>query len=92
LSPVEDIKRKWEEWYGDLMAHYQWNELEYNGRTVLYVCGTAVIDVDGRGFASSMLQVIGCADGAALNGDEEAEIAGMLRKMHGTENVSFWSY
>jgi hypothetical protein len=88
---VEDIKSRWEDWYGDMMAHHQWNEMDYNGRTLLYVCGTAVIDADGRGFASDLVQVIGCTDGAELSEEERREIAQLLKGQHGIENLSFWS-
>ncbi len=92
IPAVEDLKRKWEDWYGDLMAHYQWNELEYNGRVVLYVCGTAVIDSDGHGLASDLLQVVGCADGdMTFDEEERGEIARLLKGRHCIENVSFWS-
>ena len=91
-SALEDLKSKWEDWYGDLMSHYEWNELEHNGRKFLYVCGMAVIDIDGCGFASNLLQVIGWADGdVTLSEKEREEIVRLLKSRHGIENVSFWA-
>jgi hypothetical protein len=88
---IEEIKRKWEDWYGDMVTSYQWNELEYNGRKVLYVCGQAMIDSDGRGLCADLLQVLGYVDEeTALNEVEQKEIADMLRSMHGVQNISFW--
>ena len=89
---MEEFKRKWEEWYGDLLPSYQWHELDYNGRRVLYVCGTAMIDSDGRGLASNMLQVIGYIDAEiAFEEEEQKEIAELLKRQHGIDNISFWS-
>ncbi len=89
---MEDLKRKWEDWYADLMTHYEWSELEFNGRNVLYVCGAALIDCDGRGMTSELVQVIGYVDcETALGEDERGEIAQLLKSRHGIENVSFWS-
>ncbi|UCC60447.1 MAG: hypothetical protein JSW38_07175 [Dehalococcoidia bacterium] len=89
---MEEFKRKWEEWYGDMLPNYQWCELDYNGRQVLYVCGTAMIDSDGRGLASNLLQVIGYMD-TEMTVEEEVqrEIAELLKGQHGIENISFWS-
>ena len=89
---MEEFKQKWEEWYGDLLPYYQWEELEYNGRRVLYVCGTTMIDSDGRCLASNVLQVIGYVDAEiALEEEEQQEIAELLKRQHGIENISFWS-
>ena len=89
---MEEFKRKWEEWYGDLLPDFQWYELEYNGRKVLYVCGTTIIDSDGRSLTADLLQVIGYADSEALLAEEEQkDIATLLKRQHGIENISFWS-
>ena len=88
---MEDFKRKWEEWYGDLMAQYQWNELEYEGEKVLYVSGTALIDIDGCTFVSEVLQVIGYIDSDKLLDEaQQKEITQLLKSLHGAENISFW--
>ena len=29
----------WDEWYGDIMTHYQWCELEHNGRNIAFEYG-----------------------------------------------------
>ena len=89
---MEDFKRKWEEWYGDLLPDFQWYELDYNGRKVLYVCGTAIIDSDGCSLTADLLQVIGYADSKVLLTDEEQKnIAELLKRQYGIENISFWS-
>ena len=89
---MEEFKRKWEDWYGDLLPDYQWQELDYNGKRVLYVCGTAVIDSDGRGLMSEMLQVIGYVDAVMpLAEEEQKDIAELLKRQHGIENIYFWS-
>ena len=89
---IEEFKQKWEDWYGDQMTDYQWNELEYNGRKVLYVCGSAVINSDGRDLCANLLQVIGYVDAEmALNEEEQKEATELLRGMHGVQHVSFWT-
>ena len=88
---MEDFKRKWEEWYGDLMAQYQWNELEYEGERVLYVCGMASIDIDGNTYSSQVLQVIGYMDSEQpLDEARQKDITQLLKDRHGIENISFW--
>jgi len=88
---VEDFKRKWEDWYGDLMAQYQWHELEYEGERVLYVCGMASIDIDGNTYSSQVLQVIGYMDSEQpLDEARQKDITQLLKDRHGIENISFW--
>ncbi len=88
---MEDFKRKWEDWYGDLMAQYQWHELEYEGERVLYVCGMASIDIDGNTYSSQVLQVIGYMDSEQpLDEARQKDITQLLKDRHGIENISFW--
>lgn len=89
---MEELKRKWEDWYGDFLTDYQWHELEYNGRQVLYVCGTAIINSDGCSLSSDLIQVIGYADSEKpLDEGQRKEITGLLKSQHGIGNISFWS-
>ncbi len=88
---MEEFKRKWEDWYGDMMAQYQWHELEYEGERVLYVCGTASIDIDGNTYSSQVLQVIGYIDSEQpLDETRHKEITQLLKDRHGIENITFW--
>ena len=88
---MEEFKRKWEDWYGDMMAQYQWHELEYEGERILYVCGTAVIDIDGNTFSSGVLQVIGYMDSEQpLDETRQKEITQLIKDRHGIENITFW--
>ena len=87
-----EFKKKWEDWYGDLVSGYQWNEVEYKGRRVLYVCGRFTLSDDGSRLASAFTQVIGYADsGEPLNEDEQKEIRGLFSRQQGIDNISFWS-
>jgi hypothetical protein len=88
---VEDIKRKWEEWYGDQVAEYMWGELPYGDDTVVYVSGRTLIDIDGCQYASDFLQVIGRVDSQEPLGErEQQEITELLRGSCGSENIAFW--
>ena len=88
---TEELKQKWEEWYGDMLDSYQWNELDYNGRKVLYVCGTTAIESDGRALYADVLQVMGYMDSEGqLDDVEQKEVTELLKGMHGVHNISFW--
>ena len=88
---MEDFKKKWEEWYGDLLTGYQWNELEYNDNCIFYVHGSTKYTGDEGPFCSDFIQVIGHVDtGASIDEEEQEEIRAMLKGMHGIDNVSFW--
>jgi len=87
-----EFKKKWEEWYGDLLSGYQWLELDYKGRRVLYVCGRFALSDDGSKLASSFTQVIGDLDSdKPLNEEEQNEIRALFSRQQGIDNVSFWS-
>lgn len=88
---MDELKAKWEDWYGELVSSYQWNEVEYKGRRVLYVCGRAFISGDDRALASEFIQVLGFIDsGASASEQEEKELSEFLRSRHAVGNVSFW--
>jgi hypothetical protein len=88
---TEEFKQRWEEWYGDMLDSYQWNEIDYNSRKVLYVCGTTVIESDGRALYADVLQVMGYTDSEGqLDDVEQKEVTELLRGMHGVHNISFW--
>jgi hypothetical protein len=87
----EDRKRKWEEWYGDMVNSYQWLEVDHGGRDVVYVYGSAVLNLDEGAFCSDFVQVLGYADSQEEVGEaEQSEIVQLLRVRHGTDNVQFW--
>ena len=88
---MEDFKRKWEDWYGDLLSAYQWIELEYKGKTILYVHGCTRYTGDEGPFSADFIQVIGHADsGESIAEDEHEEIRETLKGRHGIDNISFW--
>ena len=89
---MEEFKKKWEDWYGDLLGMYQWHELEYNGKEVLYVFGNARYTGDEASSSAGFVQVIGYVDsGASIAEEEQKEIEELLRRRHGLDNVCFWS-
>jgi hypothetical protein len=86
-----EFKKKWEEWYGDMLSGYQWNELEYKGKKLIYVCGRFSLSDDGNRFASNFTQVIGYADfKKPLNEEEQNEVRELFKCQQGIENLSFW--
>jgi len=90
---IEELKRKWEEWYGDLLSEYQWFETEHKSRKLLYVCGRAVVSSDERGLASDFTQVIGYCDGQpSITQEEQKEIEELFRTRHGAGSISFWTF
>ncbi len=90
---IEELKRKWEEWYGDLLSEYQWFETEHKGRKLLYVCGRAVVSSDECGLASDFTQVIGYCDGQpSIAREEQKEIEELFGTRHGVGSISFWTF
>ena len=89
---MQEFREKWEEWYGDLLNAYQWDELEYEGRRILYVRGNTRYTGDEGAFTSDFIQVIGCLDsGLALEEEAHEGITQLLRGQHGIDNICFWS-
>ena len=87
-----ELKKKWEEWYGDMLSMYQWNELEHKGKKLLYVCGRFMLSDDGSSLASTFTQVIGYLDSKKpLNEEEQNEIRELFRCQQAIENLSFWT-
>lgn len=88
----KDFRKTWEEWYGDMVSEYQWHELEYKGRKVLYVCGRAVVGDEDRRLSAGFTQVMGYLNPEELlNEDERKEVKELLKNSFSTENLSFWS-
>jgi len=88
---MEEFKQKWEDWYGELLNEYQWIELDYKDRTILYVQGSARYTGDEGLFPAGFIQVIGHAgSGESIVEDEHEEIRDILRDRHGIDNISFW--
>jgi hypothetical protein len=88
----KEFKKKWEDWYGDLLIGYQWLEMEYKGKKVLYVCGRFNLSDDGSRLGSNFTQVIGYLNSnRPLDEDEQKEIKEIFCRQQGIENVSFWS-
>lgn len=89
---MEDFKQQWDEWYGDVMPDYQWCELTYKGRKLLYVHGSAEISYGGDLGSSQLIQVIGYTDcEPSLNEEERKEIIEVFKREYGIDNISFWS-
>ena len=87
-----ELKKKWEEWYGDMLNMYQWQELEHKGRKLLYVCGRFTMSDDCGKFASTFTQVIGYLDSKKpLTEEEQNEIRELFKGQQGIENLSFWT-
>jgi len=87
-----EFKKKWEEWYGDMLGMYQWQELEHKNRKLLFVCGRFTLSDDGSRLASTFTQVIGYLDSKKpLTEDEQNEIRELFRCQQGIENLSFWT-
>jgi len=87
-----ELKKKWEEWYGDMLSMYQWNELEHKGKKLLYVCGRFMLSDDGSSLASTFTQVIGYLDSKKpLTEEEQNEIRELFRCQQAIENLSFWT-
>jgi len=87
-----EFKKKWEEWYGDMLSGYQWIEMEHKGGKLIYVCGRFALSDDGSRFASTFTQVIGYSDlKKPLNEEEQNEIRELFKCQQGIENLSFWT-
>ena len=87
-----EFKKKWEEWYGDMLGMYQWQELEHKGRKLLYVCGRFTLSDEGSRLASTFTQVIGYLDSKKpLTEEEQNEIRELFRCQQGIDNLSFWT-
>ena len=88
----KDFKKTWEEWYGDMVSDFQWQEIEYKGRKVLYVCGRAAVGDEDKRLNSGFTQVMGYLDPEELlNEEDQKEVKGLLKGSFAIENVSFWS-
>lgn len=88
-----ELKKKWEEWYGDVVSGYQWSEFEYKGRKVLYVSGRFLLSDDGNRFTSTFTQFMGYADSdEPFTEEERKEIKTLFCREHGVENISFWGH
>jgi hypothetical protein len=87
-----EFKKKWEEWYGDILSGHQWSELEHNGKKLIYVCGSFTMGTDRDWFTSNFIQVIGYSDLKELLGEEEQkEIKELFKCQQGGETLSFWA-
>ena len=88
----DELKKKWEEWYGDMLSMYQWQELEHKGRKLLYVCGRFTLSDEGSRLGSTFTQVIGYLDSKKpLTEEEQNEIRELFRCQQGIDNLSFWT-
>ncbi len=88
---MQDIKEKWEEWYGDMVDMFQWSEIDCSGKTVLYVSGCAKYTGDEGSFPAGFVQVVGCTDSnTPFNEDEKKEITKLLKSMHKVDSIGFW--
>ncbi len=87
----EERKRKWEEWYSDMVNAYQWLEMDHKGKNVVYVYGSALLKLDEGNFCSDFVQVLGYADSdREIAENEQSEIVEALKGLHSTDNVQFW--
>ena len=75
------FKQTWEEWYGDMVCDYQWHEIEYKGRKVLYVCGRATVGDEDKRLNSGFTQVMGYLDPEELLSEEEQKRMWVLRRV-----------
>ena len=88
---MQDIQRKWEEWYGDMVSAYQWSELDCINRKILYVYGCAKYTGDMGAIPAGFVQVIGSLDSdEPFNELERREITEYLKSMHRVDTVTFW--
>jgi hypothetical protein len=88
---MEDIRQKWEDWYGDLLSAYEWHELEYGDGRVLYVCGNSTYTGGEGSVSSAFIQVMGRVDSdVSLDEEAQGEIAQLLKSRHGIDNICFW--
>ena len=88
---MQDVQRKWEEWYGDMVSTYQWSEVECVNRRILYVYGSAKYTGDIGALPAGFVQVIGCMDSdVPFSEEERKEISEFLRSMHRVDAISFW--
>ena len=88
---MQEFKQKWEDWYGDLLGMYQWHELDYKDRQIVYVFGNTRYTGDEGPFAAAFIQVIGYVGSeASLDEEEQKEITALLRDRHGLDNICFW--
>ena len=55
---MQGFKDMWEDWYGDLLSTYEWHELEYKGREILYVHGVSPYTGDDGDFSAAFVQVM----------------------------------
>lgn len=89
---MQKFKDMWEDWYGDLLSTYEWHELEYKGREILYVHGISPYTGDDGDFPAPFVQVMGHLDPEApINEEEQREIAELLKSRHGIDSISFWA-
>ena len=89
---MQGFKDMWEDWYGDLLSTFEWHELEYNGREILYVHGISPYTGDDGDFSAAFVQVMGHLDPEApINEEEQREITELLKSRHGIDSISFWS-
>jgi hypothetical protein len=89
---MQELKAKWEEWYGDMVDMYQWQELDYQGKAIIYVHGNCILNLDEGNFSSYFIQVIGYKDsGETIEEREQQEVFQLLKDMHGMDNITFWT-
>ena len=89
---MQELMYKWEEWYSDVVPDYQWSELEYKGRKLLFVHGRVEIACGGDPIPSDLVQVMGYVDtGQCIDEKEHEEMAEYFKKRFGVANLSFWS-
>jgi len=88
---MQELKAKWEEWYGDMVQMYQWHEIDHKGKDVLYVHGACVLDLDEGSYSSYFIQILGYVNSGELVAENEREeLVDILKSMHGIDNISFW--
>ena len=89
---MQELKQKWEEWYGDVVDDYHWYEIDFNGNMLLYVCGSACYTGDEKSFPIGFIQVIGYPEtNALIDAVDQEGIIALLKSTHGIDNISFWS-